>query len=171
MEVMTSSARSWVKAISFGLAMGPAACSLRSAARPSQNCARFILELSTVGELIGPCCQLCPIEVGRLSLPPILRLWHELQEIKPERDSLGSKKSFFPSSTLSGSVIINVWMGLIGSFARRSAITGDIFSMLNSPTNSILCIPHLYPPIIDSLIVGGAIICCRVNGHRIDLDQ
>jgi hypothetical protein len=53
-----SMARVCVKAISPGLAIGPPACSLRSAARPSQNWATFRLELSTVGELIGPCCQL-----------------------------------------------------------------------------------------------------------------
>src|SRR6218665_2065380 len=86
MERSTSSARMWVNAISLGLAIGPAACSLRSAARPSQNWARLRLELSTVGELIGPSCQLWPMEVGRLSLPPMDRLWHELQEMKPERD-------------------------------------------------------------------------------------
>src|SRR5690606_26820036 len=85
-ERSTSTANRWVKAISMGLEMGPAACSLRSAARPSQNCARLRLEFSTVGELIGPSCQLWPMELGRLSLPPMDRLWQELQEMKPERD-------------------------------------------------------------------------------------
>ncbi len=84
-------ASSWVKAISPGLAIGPPACSWRLAARPSQNWARFMLELSTVGELIGPRCQLCPIEVLRLSVPPMLRLWQELQEMKPDFESRGSK--------------------------------------------------------------------------------
>jgi hypothetical protein len=79
------------KAISPGLAIGPPACSLRSAARPSQNWARLRLEFSTVGELIGPCCHLSPIEVLMLSVPPIDRLWQELQEMKPDLDRRGSK--------------------------------------------------------------------------------
>ena len=99
---MTSMASSWVNAISPGLAIGPPACSFRSLARPSQNCATFMLELSTVGALIGPRCQWSPIDVRRLSEPPMLRLWHELQEMKPDFDSRGSKKSFFPSSTIAG---------------------------------------------------------------------
>jgi len=81
----------WLKAISPGLAIGPPACSFRSAARPSQNCATFRLEFSTVGALIGPCCHLSPIEVGMLSVPPIDRLWQELQEMKPDFDRRGSK--------------------------------------------------------------------------------
>ena len=64
--------------------IGPPACSLRSLARPSQNWARERLELSTVGELMGPFCQLWPMEVLRLSVPPIDRLWQELQEMAPD---------------------------------------------------------------------------------------
>src|SRR5690606_6473099 len=115
MDSSTSTASVWENAISIGLAMGPAACSLRSAARPSQNCARFRLEFSTVGALIGPSCQLWPMEVGRLSLPPMLRLWQELQEMKPDFDSRGSKNSCLPSSTLAGSVILAGRIGWIGS--------------------------------------------------------
>ena len=63
-----------------------------------------MLEFSTVGELIGPRCQLWPIEVCRLSEPPMLRLWQELQEMKPDFESRGSKNSFLPSSTTAGRV-------------------------------------------------------------------
>src|SRR5690348_14150458 len=84
-------ALSWVKAISPGLAMGPPACSFSVAARPSQNCARLRLELSTVGALMGPFCHSWPIEVFRLSEPPMLKLWQELHEMKPDFDNRGSK--------------------------------------------------------------------------------
>src|SRR5690606_11675134 len=120
-ERSTSMARMWVKAISFGLEIGPAACSLRSAARPSQNCARFRLELSTVGELIGPCCQLWPMELGRLSLPPMDRLWQELHEMNPERDRRGSKNNCLPNSTLAGSVISAGAMNCTGSLSGTAA--------------------------------------------------
>ena len=105
----------WLKAISPGLAIGPPAWAFRSDARPSQNWARFRLELSTVGELIGPFCHLSPIEVLRLSEPPMLRLWQELHEMKPERDRRGSNHSFLPSSTLAGLVTLAGAIGCTGS--------------------------------------------------------
>src|SRR5512143_3355522 len=117
----TWTASSWLKAISPGLAIGPPACSWRSAARPSQNCARLRLELSTVGELIGPCCHLWPIEDVRLSEPPRLRLWHELHEMKPDFDRRGSKKSCRPSSTRAGLETVDRSIGWIGS----SRVTDD----------------------------------------------
>jgi hypothetical protein len=61
-----------------------------------------MLEFSTVGALMGPLCQLWPTDVERLSLPPMLRLWHELQLMNPDRESRGSKKSFLPNSTTAG---------------------------------------------------------------------
>src|SRR5574344_1916286 len=117
MELSKSTASSCVKAISIGLAMGPPACSLRLAARPSQNWATFMLELSTVGELIGPCAQLWPMEVFRLSLPPMDRLWQELQEMKPDLDRRGSNHSFLPSSTMAGLVTLAGSMGAMGSLS------------------------------------------------------
>src|SRR5690606_1983116 len=115
MELSTWMASSCDDAISAGLAMGPPACSRRSLARPSQNCAMFRLELSTVGELMPPCCQLCPMDALRLSEPPMLRLWHELHEIAPDFDRRGSKNSFLPNSTLAGSVMTAGSMGWMGS--------------------------------------------------------
>ncbi|MNT32512.1 hypothetical protein D3C72_1683980 [compost metagenome] len=114
-------ASSCVKAISPGLAMGPPACSCKSLARPSQNCATFMLALSTVGELMGPRCQLWPIEVLILSVPPMLRLWQLLQEIKPERDRRGSKNSFLPSSTIAGLATLAAVIGWIGSLLAASS--------------------------------------------------
>src|SRR5690606_30692506 len=115
MERRVSTASSWVKAISPGLAIGPPACSFRSLARPSQNWARFMRELRTVGELMGPRCQLWPIEVLRLSEPPMLRLWQLLHEMKPDLESRGSKNSFFPSSTAAGLTAFGAGTGETGS--------------------------------------------------------
>ena len=50
-----------------------------------------------------------------LSDPPMLRLWHELHEMNPERDRRGSKKSFLPSSTLAGWVTLAAGIGETGS--------------------------------------------------------
>src|SRR5574343_220883 len=108
-RVFTSN--SCVKPISPGLVIGPPACGLRSEARPSQNWATFRLELSTVGALIGPCAQLWPIEVFRLSVPPIERLWHELQEMKPDFERRGSKYSCIPSCTSAGLATLGALIG------------------------------------------------------------
>ncbi len=54
---------------------------LQILARPSQNCTKLRLELSTVGELIGPSFHLWPRELTWLSTPPVARLWQELQEM------------------------------------------------------------------------------------------
>src|SRR3989338_9354173 len=126
MERNTSTASSWVKAISPGLAMGPPACSFRSLARPSQNCARFMLEFSTVGALIGPCCQWSPMDVCKLSVPPRLRLWQELQEMKPDLDRRGSKKSFLPNSTIALFLTDAAGMGWIGSLATAPEAETEI---------------------------------------------
>ncbi|MCG3772543.1 MAG: hypothetical protein JW384_03757 [Nitrosomonadaceae bacterium] len=138
MECSTSTASSCVKAISPGLAMGPPACSLRSLARPSQNCASIILEFRTVGELMGPCCHLCPIEVLRLSVPPILRLWQELHEMKPDLERRGSKKSILPSSTIPtffGAAALIGWIGSLADAVAEAAIaqidSNDTMSVRN----------------------------------------
>lgn len=114
-----SMTNSCVKAIPPGLAMGPPACSFRFLARPSQNWATFMLEFSTVGELMGPRCQVCPIDELRLSLPPpMLKLWLGLQEINPDLEQRGSKNNFLPNSTTAGLVTL---AGLIGEMGFLSA--------------------------------------------------
>src|SRR5690606_2759975 len=107
--------------------MGPPACSCRSRARPSQNCATLRLEFRTVGELIGPRCQRSPIEVGKLSEPPIDRLWHELHEMKPDLDRRGSKKSFLPSSAMPMLICFGGRIGVIGSSSGLAG--GDIWAV------------------------------------------
>ncbi|MNH09976.1 hypothetical protein D3C79_694390 [compost metagenome] len=98
--------------------MGPAACSFRSLARPSQNCTKLRLELSTVGELIGPSFHWWPRELTWLSTPPVARLWQELQEMALDLDSLGSKNSILPSSTFSGEPGLTASIGCTGSVAH-----------------------------------------------------
>src|SRR5690606_27430204 len=87
----------------------------------------FRLEFSTVGELIGPRCQRSPMDVGRLSEPPIDRLWHELQEMKPDFERRGSKKSFLPSSALPRSICFGGRIGVIGS--SRGLDGGEVWAI------------------------------------------
>ncbi|MNT67012.1 hypothetical protein D3C72_2051240 [compost metagenome] len=56
-----------------------------------------------------------------MSLPPMLRLWQELQEMKPDLDKRGSKNSCLPSSTLATSVIFAGCTGRIGSLVGAAA--------------------------------------------------
>ena len=130
MDRKVATAASCDEFISIGLAIGPPACAARSLARPSQNCAMFSTEFSTVGELMPPFCQRSPTEAATLSLPPMLRLWQELQEMKPERDSRGSKNSFLPSSTLAGSVTLAGCSGWMGS--SLADCTGKDKPMINA---------------------------------------
>src|SRR5690606_9622232 len=96
-----STTRSGVLFISTLAWIGPLACSARSVARPSQNCAALNTALNTVGELRGPRCQPWPIDAGTLSAPPVPMLWQVLQVIRWLRDRRGSKNSMRPSSTWS----------------------------------------------------------------------
>ena len=50
----------------------------------------------------------------------MLRLWQELQEINPDLDRRGSKKSIFPSSTIPLSLGAAALIGLIGSSANKT---------------------------------------------------
>src|SRR5690606_35037599 len=70
--------------------------------------------------------QLWPMEDGRLSLPPMDRLWQELQEMNPDLERRGSKNNCLPSSTLAGLVILAGSIGWIGSLlgaAKAQALT------------------------------------------------
>src|SRR6187200_3396008 len=94
--------RSGVLFMSTAACTGPIACSFRSFARPSQNCAMLNTAFNTVGLLRGPFCHPCPMEVSSRSTPPRLRLWQVLQLISQLEESLGSNHSIFPNSTLAG---------------------------------------------------------------------
>src|SRR3569832_156480 len=84
--------------ISTGFRMGPLARSSRVAARPSQNWAVRKAAFHTVGDLRPPFWPATPTDSGRLSVPPDITLWQELQETVPSADRRGSKKSCLPSS-------------------------------------------------------------------------
>jgi hypothetical protein len=94
--------RSGVLFISTAAWTGPLACSRRSSARPSQNCAALKTAFSTVGALRGPFCQPWPTEVSSRSTPASPMLWQVLQLISQLEERRGSKKSIRPSSTFSG---------------------------------------------------------------------
>ncbi len=97
MLLSVATTRSGVLFISTLAWTGPLACSWRSLARPSQNWAALNTAFSTVGELRGPFCQPWPMDVGTLSLPPMLRLWQVLQLITWLLDRRGSNHSLCPS--------------------------------------------------------------------------
>src|SRR6056297_1207910 len=113
MELSVATTLSGVLAISTPACTGPLACSAKSAARPSQNCASLNTAFRTVGELRGPFCQPWPIEVGMLSSPPVARLWHELHENTPEADIRGSKNSALPRSIFSGVITLSFIAGMV----------------------------------------------------------
>ncbi|WP_256203624.1 hypothetical protein [Nitrosomonas sp. Nm58] len=96
-----------------------------------------MLEFNTVGALIGPCCHLWPMEVLILSVPPMLRLWQELQEIKPDLDNRGSKNSIFPSSTISAFSGFTGLMDCIGSLAANTWTDVIITPIDNSEAVSV----------------------------------
>ncbi|RWX48078.1 hypothetical protein H206_05371 [Candidatus Electrothrix aarhusensis] len=62
------------------------------------------------------------MEVFRLSVPPRLRLWQELQEMNPDLESRGSKKSFLPSSALASLVPVAGAMGSTGFCVAPAAL-------------------------------------------------
>ncbi|MNT57930.1 hypothetical protein D3C72_1953380 [compost metagenome] len=74
-----------------------------------------------------------PMEVFRLSVPPRLRLWQELHEMKPDLDRRGSKNSFLPSSTAAGFTAL--WAG--------TGDTGSVFCAMAEPLTRIAAMARL----------------------------
>ena len=68
----------------------------------------------------------------------MLRLWHELHEMKPERERRGSKNSFLPSSTLAGWVTLAAGIGCSGSLmglaAEAAPPTSSMAARLTAPS-------------------------------------
>src|SRR3989338_6430021 len=100
-----------------------------------------MLEFSTVGELIGPCCQWSPMDVCKLSVPLMLRLWQELQEIKPDLDSRGSKKSFLPNSIFALFLTAAAGIGWIGSLDNAQEVEIEIAISAVVKVPSFMIIP------------------------------
>ena len=71
------------------------------------------------------------MEVCRLSVPPMLRLWHELQEMNPDLDSRGSKNNIFPNSTIFSFFGFAAGIGWMGSSAA-DAPTGTAMVPIDS---------------------------------------
>src|SRR5690606_41791302 len=132
--------------ISTSAWIGPPACSLRSAARPSQNWAIARLELNTVGEFTGPAFQPWPMEVLRLSVPPIDRLWQVLQEMIPDIDRRGSNHRFLPSSTLPASDTCAAAIGLIGSSRTVAAHALPATANATAPPRPLTSVTTLLLP-------------------------
>jgi len=67
----------------------------------------------------------------------MLRLWQELQEMKPDLDNLGSKNNIFPSSTISAFSGFTGLMGCIGSLAANTCTDVIIMPIDNSEAVSV----------------------------------
>jgi hypothetical protein len=74
----------------------------------------------------------------------MLKLWQELQEMNPDLDKRGSKKSILPNSTMSGFFGLAATIGLIGS-SPANAVTGDEMDPIynNDTINARITICHL----------------------------
>ncbi|CSA85115.1 Uncharacterised protein [Vibrio cholerae] len=59
------------------------------------------------------------MDVFKLSLPPMLKLWHELHEINPDLDKRGSKYSFLPNSAFP------MWISCAGKMGETGSFLGD----------------------------------------------
>src|ERR1044072_5490133 len=73
-------------------------------------------EFSTVGALRAPFCQPWPIEVSRLSSPPVPKLWHELHDKTPDAERRGSKYIALPRA---------IFCGVIGLWTSAGAVDGN----------------------------------------------
>lgn len=71
--------------------------------------------IQIVGALHGPFCQPWPIEVSRLSSPPVAKLWHEFHEKTPDAETHGSKNIALPRA---------VFVGVIGLLLTAGVMDG-----------------------------------------------
>src|SRR5690606_18901943 len=102
-------------------------------------------ELSTVGALRGPFCQPWPIDVSRLSSPPVARLWHELHENTPDADRRGSKNSALPRAIFSGVMTLSFTEGTVdgrglnisSAALRRSSSAADTLPTTQSAASAL----------------------------------
>ena len=70
----------------------------------------------------------------------MLKLWHELQEINPDLDNLGSNHNCLPSSTFAGSVIFAGCIGCIGSLIGAAAHACTPSIKLHSATHGLITV-------------------------------
>jgi hypothetical protein len=81
----------------------------------------------------------------------MLRLWQELQEMKPDLDSRGSKNSFLPSSALAKLTCRTGGTGWIGSSAQ--AFPHKTAARTTAETTHFLAI-IIFPPVFDCEALG-----------------
>src|SRR5687768_7589278 len=124
-----------------------------------------MLEFNTVGELIGPWCHLWPMDEGRLSEPPMLRLWQELQEMNPDFDKRGSKKSILPSSTMFSFLGLAASIGWMGSSAAAAMAGGAAMV----PTDSSDMINARI--IIGNLLKNAAVVAQPITPNELNNGQ
>jgi hypothetical protein len=75
------------------------------------------------------------MDVGRLSEPPMLKLWHELQEMNPDFESRGSKNNILPSSTIFS--FLGLWAS-IGWMGSSADIAGGAVMLPTTSSDTII---------------------------------
>src|SRR5690625_4790813 len=70
---------------------------------------------------MGHCCQQSHTKDTKLSEQLTLRIYQEMHDIRPERDTRRSSNSISTSSTFSGWVISTGWIGSTGTLRTDSA--------------------------------------------------
>ncbi|HNP25162.1 MAG TPA: hypothetical protein PKM20_00345 [Nitrosomonas sp.] len=75
----------------------------------------------------------------------MLKLWQELQEIKPDFDNRGSKNSILPSSTISGLAGFTALIGCIGSLVADALIEATSAPIDSNETTSIRILIDILP--------------------------
>ena len=82
----------------------------------------------TVGALREPNWARSPIDVGKLSTPPVARPWQELQLIVSLFERRGSKNSIFPKRTLTAVVGLSGGAGIAWGSGANTALASWIRS-------------------------------------------
>ena len=115
------------QAISTGFNGGPAACSARVPARPSQNWTKLYAALYTVGALTPPNCPPTPSEYCLLSTPPVSNPWQLAHDTVLSADKRVSWYNKLPRTTLRTSTAIESAMGRMGSLANSGATVMSVY--------------------------------------------
>jgi hypothetical protein len=103
------------------------------------------------------------MDEGRLSEPPMLRLWQELQEMNPDFDKRGSQKSILPSSTMFSFLGLAASIGWIGSSAAAAAAVAGGAAMV--PTDSSDMINARI--IIGNLLKNAAVVAQPITPNKL----
>src|SRR5688500_17468334 len=105
------------------------------------------------------------MDEGRLSEPPMLRLWQELQEMNPDFDKRGSKKSILPSSTMFSFLGLAASIGWMGSSADAAAAAAMAGGAAMVPTDSSDMINARI--IIGNLLKNAAVVAQPITPNKL----